>query len=138
MNRSQQTNFLNIKSKILLVDDNPVMRELGKECLLLNDYQVALACNGKEALEEMSKNKYDLILLDIQMPILDGFETIKRLNQWKKRPPVIALTAKSSRTDISECFQAGFDDVLTKPYNVTEYSEIIKKHLKEIQFKNNI
>ena len=138
MNKSQQTNFLNIKSKILLVDDNPVMRELGKECLLLNDYMVALASNGKEALEKISKNKYDLILLDIQMPILDGFETIKRLNQLKERPPIIALTAKSSRTDISECFQAGFDDVLTKPYNFAEYSEIIKKHLNEIQFKNNI
>ena len=138
MNKSQQTNFLNIKSKILLVDDNPIMRELGKECLLLNDYKVTLASNGQEALEKISKNKYDLILLDIQMPILDGFETIKRLNQLKERPPIIALTAKSSRTDISECFQAGFDDVLTKPYNFAEYSEIIKKHLNEIQFKNNI
>ena len=138
MSNAKQINFLCLKSKILLVDDNPIMRELGKECLLLNDFKVDLAINGKDALDKISQNNYDLILMDIQMPILDGFQTMKKLITKKKRRPVIALTARSSRTDISECFEAGFDDVLTKPYNFEEYSKIIKKHLLESQFKNGI
>ena len=93
---------------ILLVDDNPMLRELGKECLLLKGFSVLLAKDGEEALFLVAKHRIDLILMDIQMPVLDGIDATKRLRALGKKLPVIAMTAKANDSYNIELIQMGF------------------------------
>ena len=121
------------ESSILLVDDNECMRELGKECLEISGYHVTLAKNGMEALDVATKQDIDLILLDLQMPNWDGFKTLNELRQSKIKESVIALTARTSLSDTKECLKHGFNDVITKPYDIKNYTQIIERHLSHHQ-----
>jgi CheY-like chemotaxis protein len=115
--------------RILLVDDNELLLELGSECIKTLGYQVSTAKNGKEAIHLTEENHFDLILLDIQMPILNGFQTIKILKDRDDMPPIIALTCLSTYKEQQELHKAGFTDVLTKPYTLNECSSSITRAL---------
>ncbi len=129
INTTLQRDFFLLDETILLVDDNPDMRELGKEYLMLQNYRVRLAKSGKEALKIATQYKVDLILLDIQMPIWDGFKTLHALRQADVTVPIIALTGRSTPEDRDKCLQSGFDDYLSKPYKLDECSTTLKKYL---------
>ncbi|MFA6830185.1 MAG: response regulator transcription factor [Bacilli bacterium] len=104
--------------KILFAEDE---RELSDAiCVLLkrNQYSVDPVYNGQEALEYIEMNSYDLIILDIMMPILDGLTVLKTIRQKSINTPVLILTAKSLPDDIVEGLDSGADDYLTKPYNI--------------------
>ncbi len=102
---------------ILLVDDNQVNRKVGGEILKKTGCIVDLAINGIEAIEKIKTNKYDLILMDIQMPLMDGIAATKAIRKLKipDLPPIIAMTAYSMKEDKEKFISAGMDDYISKP-----------------------
>ena len=117
--------------KVLVVDDNPVSRELIREVLVNSDQAVVEAENGEEALRMIAGEKPDIVLLDIQMPAYDGYEVLRRVRSDLKMEnlPVIALTAYAMQKDREKALAAGFDDFITKPVDVAALREQVKKIL---------
>ncbi|HDS30534.1 MAG TPA: response regulator [Firmicutes bacterium] len=115
--------------RILLAEDNPVNRKVGEAMIKRLGFDCDLACDGKEALDTLAVRKYDLIFMDLQMPVMDGFETVKiiRENPDTESTPVIAMTAHAMDADKERCLMAGMDDFLTKPITVKELSAMIAK-----------
>ncbi|MEH2042854.1 MAG: ATP-binding protein [Nostoc sp.] len=110
------------KLKILLTEDNLVNQKIALKQLKNLGYSADVANNGEEALQLLEKIPYDLILMDCQMPILDGLETTKEIHRWQessfasgRRPVVIAMTANAMKQDKQMCLDAGMDDYLSKP-----------------------
>ena len=99
--------------KILVVDDEEMIREVIKEYCLEEGFMVDEACNGMDALELLNKNNYDLMVLDIMMPKMDGFTLLEELD-IKRRIPTIVLSARSEEFDKLLGFELGIDDYLTK------------------------
>ncbi len=116
---------------ILVVEDNFANRYLIKEILKSYNLKIDEAENGKEALEKLSKKKYDIVLLDIQMPVMNGYETFDKIRNeiGLKDLPVIALTAKALKSEVQQFIDLGFNDVLTKPINLNKFLNILKKYL---------
>ena len=104
---------------ILVVDDKKSVQQLLSEFLLDRGYQVNLAANGNEAFESISKETPDLILLDIMMPEMDGYEFIRRLRQ-SSDTPVIMISAKQHESDLIKGFNLGADDYIIKPFRLSE------------------
>ncbi|WDD36630.1 ATP-binding protein (plasmid) [Nostoc sp. UHCC 0926] len=110
------------KLRILLTEDNLVNQKIALKQLKSLGYSADVAGNGKEALQLLEKIPYDLILMDCQMPVLDGLETTKEIHRWQEssfasgcRPVVIAMTANAMKEDKQMCLDAGMDDYLSKP-----------------------
>jgi CheY-like chemotaxis protein len=103
--------------KILIAEDNPVNRELLRELLELRGYEVLEACDGQEALNMIAQQLPDLLILDLGMPILDGFGVIRKLRAEAAtaRLRVLAATAYAMRGDREKVMEAGFDGYLSKP-----------------------
>ncbi len=104
-------------ARILLVEDNELNRDMLSRRLQRRGYQVELAANGKEGLQMADTTSPDLILLDLSLPEMDGWEVLRHLKQHSKMKsiPVIALTAHALVTDRNRAFEAGFDDYDIKP-----------------------
>ncbi|WP_413586736.1 response regulator [Bdellovibrio sp. HCB274] len=102
-------------AKILVVDDVSDNRMLIDMYMRRTHSQILQATNGLEAIEMTEKNNPDLILMDIQMPIMDGYESVRRIRASGYKKPIIALTAHYMKEDCQMCVDAGCDDVLTKP-----------------------
>ncbi len=119
------------ESKILLIDDSVQNLKLLGNMLREKDYQIALARDGKEGLKLAGKISPDLILLDIMMPEMDGYEVCKKLKEDEHTCdiPIIFLTAKTANEDIVKGFQLGGVDYITKPFNKEELFMRIKTHL---------
>ncbi|MCK5311990.1 MAG: response regulator, partial [Desulfobacteraceae bacterium] len=116
------TNLIaNIALKILLAEDNKMNQKVAVNMLKKIGHSYHVAENGKEAVEEFQKNRYDLILMDGQMPVMDGFEATKKIREIEKQSknskhiPIIALTANAMKGDRERFLEAGMDDYLTKP-----------------------
>ena len=110
------------KLRILLAEDNLVNQKVALKQLQSLGYKADVVANGKEVLQLLEKIPYDLILMDCQMPILDGLETTKEIHRWqedafalRRRPVVIAMTANAMKEDEQMCLNAGMDDYLSKP-----------------------
>lgn len=106
--------------RVLLVDDVEVNRELAKAVLQRYNHSITEAANGREALEAYGEDRFDIVLMDIQMPEMDGLQAtiaIRQLEQATGRPatPIVAMTAYAAREDREKCLQAGMDDYLSKP-----------------------
>jgi len=116
---------------ILIVDDSPVVVEAVREALLGDGYIVFTASDGIEALDIVKKEKVDLILLDIDMPRMNGFQLCKLLKKDPnyKNIPIVMLTAKSAETDRIWGIKAGSDEYLTKPFNYAKVKEVIKRFI---------
>ncbi len=107
------------KHQILVVDDEPAIVRLVKSKLVADGYAVESANSGEMALEFLEDERPDLIILDVMMPGIDGYETLRRI-RGKTQIPVILLTARSGDADLSRGFHAGADDYVTKPFNPDE------------------
>lgn len=117
--------------RILLVDDDVELTELLSELLSLEGFEVYVVHNGQEAIEELETRPYDLMLLDIMMPVLNGVETLKKLRLQKKIDiPVLMLSARDSDIDRILGLELGADDYLPKPFNDRELIARIKAILR--------
>jgi len=115
---------------ILLAEDNPVNQKLAVRILEKYNHTVTVANNGLEALEAIKKKRYDVVLMDVQMPIMGGFEATGRIREWEKesatsRTPIIALTAHAMLGDRDKCIQAQMDEYLSKPLKANELMQTI-------------
>ncbi|MBN2682925.1 MAG: hybrid sensor histidine kinase/response regulator [Bacteroidales bacterium] len=122
---------MNEASTILIVDDNKENLKVVGNILKEQNYRIAFALDGNSAIKLLSENKIDLILLDIMMPEIDGFEVCRQLKMNHKlyEIPVIFLTAKNQTEDIITAFEVGGVDYLTKPFNKLELLARVKTHL---------
>ena len=104
-------------SKILIAEDNPVNRELLRELLEMRGHTVAEACDGEEALRIIEQTQPDLVLLDIGMPLLDGFGVIRKIRENPRfaSMPVVAVTAYAMQGDREKILSSNFDGYLSKP-----------------------
>ena len=115
--------------KILVADDDSRSRELTREILQAQGYQVAEACDGRQALEALAEALPDLVLLDIQLPFVDGFAVLRQLRQHPggAAVPVIALTARAMRGDREKVLAAGFDAYISKPVDRRRLTKEIER-----------
>jgi len=106
--------------KILIADDNTDLNNAIYNILTNHNYEVKSAYDGKTALRKAMTEKYDVILLDIMMPQMNGYEVLKKLRESGRDIPIILITAKDDITDMIEGLDLGADDYLQKPFNMNE------------------
>ena len=106
--------------KILIAEDDIELRELFKHILVKNGYSVTGVSNGQEALDQLDKSYFDLVISDIMMPVLDGYELVHSLRESGNNIPVLTVTAKDAFDDMRLGFLSGMDDYMVKPVNVNE------------------
>jgi two-component system, sensor histidine kinase and response regulator len=119
--------------RVLLAEDNPVNQRVASRLLEKRGHRVHVVANGREALDELDKETFDLVFMDVQMPEMDGFEATAairgREHGSKVRLPVIALTAHAMNGDRERCMAAGMDGYLSKPIRAQELDEVLEKYL---------
>lgn len=106
--------------KILLLEDDLILNEIIEEHLLSQNYEVSAVYTGLEAQDLLYSQKFDLLLLDVNVPILNGFELLKELRQKEIYTPAIFLTSLNQVSDIEEGFKSGCDDYIKKPFELKE------------------
>ncbi|WP_371784768.1 response regulator transcription factor [Streptosporangium subroseum] len=107
-------------ARVLVVDDEPALREALQSSLEFEGYRVGLASDGQAALETLEREPYDLVLLDVMMPRLDGLTACRRLRAVRNHVPVLMLTARDAVGDRVSGLDAGADDYLVKPFELDE------------------
>jgi CheY-like chemotaxis protein len=120
------------KAKILVVDDEPVIRELLERVLLDEGYRVISAADGPEAVDKAASEKPDLILMDIQMPNMDGIAACRKIRESGQAPNtrIIMLTAYNTRDRLEESIRSGADDFLGKPIDAVELKVRVRSMLR--------
>ena len=106
--------------KILIAEDDQELRQLFSHVLTKNGYEVCGVSNGQEALKKLEHDYFDLIISDIMMPVMDGYELVRQLRASGNQTPVMMITARDAFDDMRLGFQSGSDDYLVKPVNVNE------------------
>jgi CheY-like chemotaxis protein len=122
------------RGRVLLVEDNPINRLVALEMLSDLGLEVEGAADGKEALEVLSRSGFDLILMDCQMPVLDGYRATeiwrrREIDESRKRTPIAAVTANALPVDRQRCLDCGMDDYLAKPYKREDLIGLLKRWL---------
>lgn len=123
---------------LLLVEDNPANILVATTLLFEFGFSFEVAENGIEAVRLYKQNKYALILMDLQMPIMDGIEATKHIREYEELHsltaiPIIALTANNTQSERKQCLDSGMDDFLAKPYTPEQLKQIIKTHLMNLE-----
>ncbi len=121
-----------LQGKILLVEDNPVNQQVASAMLEKLGLQITLAANGQEAVDLAQKSDFDLILMDIQMPIMDGYTATAIIRQYSdnlQQIPIIALTANAMFDDQQKCLDAGMNDFLSKPFMLAQLKIVLEHWL---------
>lgn len=124
---------------ILIVDDVPKNIQIIASLLGDEEYNISYATNGRQALDQVVENSFDLVLLDIMMPEMNGYEVCKEIKkiQFANEVPIIFITAKTDEDSLLEAFQAGGQDYVTKPFKAPELMARIKTHLKLKEFEDS-
>ncbi len=128
----------NEKMNILLAEDDKNLGTVLKAYLDAKNYKSTLCVNGQEALEEFNKESYDFLILDVMMPILDGFSVAREIRSTNADIPILFLTAKSLQEDIMEGFNVGADDYITKPFHMEELLARIEAISKRTEKKKSL
>jgi len=121
----------NDKLSILLVEDNDLNQRLMKISLSRYHYNVTVAVNGIEGVQMFINQKFDLILMDIMMPVMDGFEATSEIRKIESQDtnmghtPIIAFTANTINNDREKCINGGMDDIIEKPFDINKFREIL-------------
>lgn len=118
--------------KVLLVEDDSNLGSITSDYLRAKGYNCTWEINGELGYREFVKNQYDIVILDVMMPIKDGFSTAKDIRGIDKKVPIIFLTAKSMKEDTLIGFEIGADDYITKPFNMEELTARISAILKRV------
>lgn len=116
---------------ILVAEDNLVNQRLTARLLEKHGHSVVLTCNGREAAEAWERQEFDVVLMDIQMPEMDGYQATARIRAIERetggrRTPIIALTAHAMKGDSEQCLAAGMDHYLSKPINPVELDQVLR------------
>ena len=122
--------------KILIAEDDSELRELFKHVLLKSGYTVTGVSNGQEALDALDTSYYDLIISDIMMPVMDGYELVNTLRESGNNIPILTITAKDAFDDMRLGFLSGMDDYMVKPINVNEMVLRVGALLRRAQVMN--
>ena len=123
--------------KILIAEDDGELRLMFQRILIKNGYNVTSVANGKEALNAMANDFFDLIISDIMMPEMDGYELVSSLRESRDNTPVLMITAKSEYEDMRLGFLSGTDDYMVKPVNINEMLLRINALLRRAQMIND-
>ncbi len=115
--------------RIMMAEDNPINQRVGKLILQRAGFDIDLVGDGNEALEAHRANPYDVILMDCQMPMMDGFEASRQIRSLKgqRQPVIIAVTANALVGERERCMNAGMDDYLSKPFQAEQLVAVVKK-----------
>jgi CheY-like chemotaxis protein/HPt (histidine-containing phosphotransfer) domain-containing protein len=116
--------------RLLLADDNPINQKVGLSVLQKLGYRADMANNGLEVLTALERKAYDIILMDVQMPEMDGFEATRAIvKRWPdaKRPRIIAMTGNALLGDREKCLEAGMDDYISKPVRIGELQAALER-----------
>ncbi len=116
------------KSNILIVDDNPINRKVINVFLNNEGYSVLEAKNGEEALEKIKQTDFNLIFMDLLMPVMDGFETTRKIRNMGVSTPIIAASALSLKQDRQRAIESGCNDFLSKPIDFAALSKLVKRY----------
>ncbi|MDX1547491.1 MAG: response regulator, partial [Rhodothermales bacterium] len=115
--------------RLLVVEDNVVNRKVAQRMIERLGYSADFACNGQEALDALARHPYDVVLMDVQMPVMDGLEATRRLRALlppERRPRVVAMTASAMDDQRAACTEAGMDDFLSKPVQLAELAAVLE------------
>ena len=123
------------KPLLLIAEDQPVNQKVFSLLLDKLGCAYAIASNGQEALEKIDDREPDLIFMDIQMPVLNGYEATKKLRAKGYKKPIIAVTASDQKGELDSCFDAGMDDVLIKPIKRSDIVVILQKWIGFLNIK---
>ncbi len=131
------------KTRILVVDDNPTNQAVARVLLRKFGFASEFANNGEEAILAIQGSVFDLVFMDCQMPIMDGYEATRLIRsgaagEKNKTLPVIAMTAQAMKGDRQQCLDAGMDDYLAKPVKPTLLNDILDKWLSQIKNKFHV
>ena len=118
-----------IDKRILIVEDNRINQTVTKKILEKNEVICAIAENGKEAVEQVKANKFDLVLMDVNMPVLNGLDATKQIRIFNKEIPIIALTAVEVEDLRFEIYDSGMNDIIVKPYDMNKFLQVILRNL---------
>ena len=128
---------VHLSGKVLLAEDNKDNQELFSIYLSRMSLDVTIVENGQEAVDAVKEGDFDLVLMDIRMPVMNGLDAMKILRNNGFEKPIIALTANAMREDQEACYECGADGFLTKPVNVNKFTQTLQHHLKEKEPENN-
>lgn len=123
--------------KIIVAEDDSELRQLYSHVLIKNGYDVTGVSNGKEALDALNSSYYDLIISDIMMPVMDGYELVSSIRNSGLNIPVMMITAKDAFDDMRHGFVSGTDDYMVKPINVNEMVLRVGALLRRAQMLND-
>ena len=126
------------KVKILLAEDDKNLGNVLQAYLAAKGFDAHLTANGKEALESFKRNKYDFCILDIMMPVMDGFTLAKEIRKMDKEIPFLFLTARSMQEDKIQGLELGADDYLTKPFSMEELLLRLRAIMRRIESPGNV
>jgi signal transduction histidine kinase/CheY-like chemotaxis protein len=131
-NRHEQVSDENalegITAKVLLVEDNKVNQMVARKLLEKQGCIVTIANHGVEALDALQKGEFHLVLMDCQMPVMDGFEATRKIRQSGNKIPIVALTANAQNTDRDACLEVGMNDFLSKPFDPRKLYQLISQY----------
>lgn len=122
------------KANVLVVDDNIVNQKLAAKILQKLGRQVDICSNGAEAVERIRKGSYDIVFMDCQMPVMDGYTATQEIRNWEsagRRLPIIAMTANAMKGDREKCLEAGMDDYMTKPFKKADFARNLETWLED-------
>ena len=127
-------------SKILLVEDNEMNRDMLSRRLIRKGYEVVCAVDGAEGVAMVASEGPDLVLMDMSLPVMDGWEATRRIkaDQATHTIPVIALTAHAMNEDRQKALASGMDDFLSKPFGLEELRDVIRKNLTPQTAQNSV
>jgi len=118
--------------KVLIAEDSSVIQNLTKKILSIQNYQISSVKNGQQVLDALESEPFDIILMDINMPIMDGIECTEKIrsldNPEKSQIPIIAITGNARNLSLQEYREIGINDFLQKPLNFDELVNLVRKH----------
>jgi DNA-binding response OmpR family regulator len=112
-------------ARVLIVDDEPDILLMLRVSLEADGYETAMAADGETALQRLDESDFDLMLLDVMMPVMDGWGVLENLQRHPRPPKVIVVSAKSSDKDVARALGAGAIDYLTKPFSPRQLAELV-------------
>lgn len=115
--------------KILVAEDNYINQKLMEKLIFSRGWGCVIVADGSEVIREIEKNKYDLVLMDISMPDIDGYQATQIIRTFDQKIPIIAITANVIEGFREKCIGCGMNDYLTKPFRKEELFAVIEKYL---------